>query len=110
MKKFTFGNLSFDRNSVPDDLRDLSTWPTVDHTALPEEVRASYAKREEAMRLFVEEVSLTIREIQEKTGIQGTQLPSLRRVGRHVAPGQAAVRRARASLRVLAQPSHVMRR
>jgi len=74
MKKFTFGNLSFDRNSVPDDLRDLSTWPTVDDTALSEDDRASYAKREEAMRLFVEELSLTIREIHEKTGIQGTQL------------------------------------
>jgi len=74
MKKFTFGNLSFDRNSIPDELHDLSTWPTVDHTALSEEDRLSYIKREEAMRLFVDEPTLTIREIQEKTGIQGSQL------------------------------------
>jgi len=74
MKKFTFGNLSFDRNSIPDDLRDLSAWPSVDNTALSENDRISYANREEAIRLFVEDLSFTIRDIQDKTSIQGTQL------------------------------------
>jgi hypothetical protein len=45
MKSFAFGSLNFDRQSVPDELRDMEVWPSVDEIALGEAGRDVYRRK-----------------------------------------------------------------
>lgn len=69
MKSLAFGSLSFDRQSIPDDLKDWAAWPAVDHMALPESQRQVYRARELAIRKFVDSPQISIREICNGSGI-----------------------------------------
>lgn len=74
MKRLAFGSLSFDRSSIPDELRDLSLWPAVDPTALSAEARKGYLAREKAVRGFVEAPDATIFDICKASGIGASSL------------------------------------
>ena len=70
MKELIFGTLRFSRGDVPDSLRNLQSWPTVDHMALSEKNRASYKARCEALRLFLDETLVPVSAITDATGVQ----------------------------------------
>ncbi len=69
MSKILFGNLSFDRFSIPENLRDVSAWPAVDVKALDEESRANFVARQDALVLFIESPSVSLAEIKRQTGV-----------------------------------------
>ena len=50
MKSFAFGSLNFDRQSVPEELRDMAVWPSVDEIALGETDRDVYRRKELAIK------------------------------------------------------------
>ncbi|MDB5916791.1 MAG: hypothetical protein JWR40_1025 [Massilia sp.] len=80
MKDLLFGSLSFSRGDVPDSLRQLESWPTVDHMAMSEEVREDFKSRCEAIRLFLDETTMPVSSITAVTGIQrGTLYRLLKR-------------------------------
>lgn len=74
MKELAFGKLRFDRLSIPEHLRDLQNWPTVDTTALSDADRASYNRRCEAIQIFLEETQTPVTIILERTGINRSSL------------------------------------
>lgn len=69
MRKMSFNAVQFDRASVPDELRDLSTWPSVDITALDDDDAQTFKARQKALELFVLEPSRSMRSIQSTTGV-----------------------------------------
>ncbi|AKJ29432.1 hypothetical protein [Caldimonas brevitalea] len=69
-----WGRLPTTRSAIPELLNDLTRWPTVDEDALPEAHRDNYRRREEAVRLFVQERDLPLQEIFQRTGVQRAQL------------------------------------
>jgi putative transposase len=70
MKALAFGQTQFDRASIPDSLRDLSAWPSVDETAISnEDDKATFRARREAIRVFVEEPNTSLLEIHRRTGV-----------------------------------------
>lgn len=69
MSRIAFGDLSFDRGSIPEHLRDLSAWPTVDVTALEEEDQADFTARQTAIHLFIEHPHMSLASIKRQTGI-----------------------------------------
>jgi putative transposase len=80
MKELLFGGTSFSRGDVPDSLRQLESWPTVDHMAMSEEVREDFKSRCEAIRLFLDETTMPVSSITAVTGIQrGTLYRLLKR-------------------------------
>lgn len=74
MKQLAFGSLCFDRSSIPEELRDLSVWPTVDQTGLSSDARQLYLARESAIRSFVDQPDITIREICNLSGVSASSL------------------------------------
>lgn len=58
-----------DRASIPEHLRDISTWPTVDPSALDDRERSVFLARQQAIFLFLNEPGLTMRAIQVQTGV-----------------------------------------
>lgn len=77
MKTFNSADRNFTRGTIPSELGDLSLWPTVDQTALPEEVLASFCNRVEAIRLFVEHSSVSLADIERKTGVPRQRIEGL---------------------------------
>jgi putative transposase len=69
-----WGDLSVKRSAIPELLRDLSGWPTVDITALSTEERTRFQAKSEAIRLFVEEPDVRISEITQRTNVHREQL------------------------------------
>jgi hypothetical protein len=69
MNKVLFNNAKFDRASVPDELRDLSSWPTVDISALNLDKALTFRARQRALELFVLEPERSMRSIQTATGV-----------------------------------------
>lgn len=63
MKSFAFGSLNFDRQSVPEELRDMTVWPGVDEIALGETDRDVYRRKELAIRQFLLEPDVSVQEI-----------------------------------------------
>lgn len=69
MTKIVFGQAGFDRASIPDHLRDLSSWPSVDVSALNENDRTVFIARQRAIELYVHNPYLSLLAIQNQTGI-----------------------------------------
>jgi putative transposase len=74
MTEIAFGQLRFDRGSIPGHLRDLSAWPTVDVSALDEGDRASFTSRRRAIELFVEYPNMSLSSIKSQTGVDPKSL------------------------------------
>lgn len=74
MKTLAFGSLSFDRLSIPEQLKDWNAWPAVDQTALPAAKKQVYTARERAIRNFVDDPELSIRAICRSTGVAPSSL------------------------------------
>jgi hypothetical protein len=74
MKSLAFGQAKFSRTSIPESLQDLSTWPTVDITALSAHDQEVFKARSEAIALFVEDTHLSLKEIHRRTGIRSSVL------------------------------------
>lgn len=70
MTKLTFGRVSFDRNSIPENLQDLSGWPSVDLSALDEADQAVFAARRHAIELYVGNPHLSLSAIKKATGVE----------------------------------------
>ncbi len=70
MKELIFGSVRFSRSGVPESLRHLESWPTVDHMAMPEKDRENFKSRCEAIRLFLDETTMPVSSITATTGIQ----------------------------------------
>ncbi len=85
MTGLIFGVLQFDRASIPPELADLQTWPSVDERVLKGDHGAIYLKRAEAVQLFVREPGVTLKEITNRTGIDRKSIVRLfkRCVDRH---------------------------
>ncbi|WP_284077779.1 hypothetical protein [Herbaspirillum aquaticum] len=58
-----------DRESIPDYLRDVASWPSVDPSALSDTERAVFYARQQAISLFLTEPGMTMRAIQLSTGV-----------------------------------------
>lgn len=69
MTKFAFGQVSFDRGSIPDNLRDLSAWPSVDMSALSEDDQAVFVARQTAIELYIQSPNLSLIAIRDQTGV-----------------------------------------
>ncbi|WP_348698108.1 hypothetical protein [Duganella fentianensis] len=69
MTKHTVGQVHFDRFSIPDTLQDLSLWPSVDMTALTNEDLATFAARQRAIELYVQNPKLSMKAINQQTGV-----------------------------------------
>ncbi|MFM0632809.1 TolC family protein [Paraburkholderia xenovorans] len=69
MKMMAFGELRFDRESIPAELRDVASWPGADDGALSSEARHVLQRRIQAMALFVDG-HLSLREIGRVTGLR----------------------------------------
>lgn len=69
-----WGKLPITRSAIPEGLADISGWPSVDPTAIPEERQAQFDQNVEAVRLFVEEPEVTIAEIKRRTRVHPEQL------------------------------------
>jgi putative transposase len=70
MSKLTFGDVSFDRSSIPENLQELSAWPSVDLSALDEADQAVFAARRRAIELYVENPQLSLAAIKKATGVE----------------------------------------
>lgn len=77
MRTLVFGETQFDRLSIPENLRYLSNWPTVDSTAISEKYRAKFIANCEAIRLLIEEEHISLVRIREMTGIHPKTLYQL---------------------------------
>ena len=73
---FIFGQIRFDRASIPDVLADFEQLPTVDESAFSQrpEVKEAYKRNLEAYRLFVVEKNIPLRQIHTLTGVDPKQL------------------------------------
>ncbi|MEC4718398.1 hypothetical protein RY831_04525 [Noviherbaspirillum sp. CPCC 100848] len=69
MKTHPFGRTSFSRDSFPDELRDLSVWPSVDVSALGEADRTRFLSRRRAIELYIENPQVPLADINVATGI-----------------------------------------
>jgi prepilin-type processing-associated H-X9-DG protein len=69
MKMMAFGELRFDRESIPAELRDVASWPGADDGALSREARDVLQRRIQAMALFVDGHA-SLREIGRVTGLR----------------------------------------
>lgn len=69
MTKFAFGQVNFDRGSIPEYLRDLSAWPSVDVSALSEDDQAVFVARQTAIELYIQNPNLSLIAIRDQTGV-----------------------------------------
>lgn len=69
-----WGNLPIKRSAIPESIADLASWPTVDKSALDPNAAETYARQDEAVRLFVEEKGLPLNGIAKRTGVHREQL------------------------------------
>lgn len=69
MKEFVYGKHKITRRSIPAELSDLSTWPSVDVNVFSKKDLAAFEDRAEAIRLFVENPEIVIAEIFKITGV-----------------------------------------
>lgn len=69
MTNITFDKARFDRASFPEQLCDLSLWPTVDISALSQSDAVVFTARREAIELYIREPLLPLKVIQSKTGV-----------------------------------------
>jgi hypothetical protein len=67
--KFAFGQVNFDRGSIPENLRDLSAWPSVDVSALSEDDKAVFVSRQTAIELYIQNPNLSLIAIRDQTGV-----------------------------------------
>jgi putative transposase len=67
--KFAFGQVSFDRGSIPENLRDLSAWPSVDVSALSEDDQTVFVARQTAIELYIQNPNLSLIAIRDQTGV-----------------------------------------
>ncbi|WP_076591363.1 hypothetical protein [Herminiimonas arsenitoxidans] len=74
MKSLIYGNKPFSRDTIPDELRDLSTWPTVDITALSPEKQDDFKSRAEAIRIFIEAPYVSLASLKNVTGVHPQSL------------------------------------
>lgn len=74
MKTFAFGSLRFQRESIPDEIKDWSVWPMVDELSLDEDERKAYQSRERAIRCFVDNPEMRIADICRETGVSTSTL------------------------------------
>jgi len=72
-----YGQARFDRNSLSSELRDLTTWPTVDHTHLPEAEKATYLRRLAAISRYIEKPDISASIIARETGVDRKTLSRL---------------------------------
>lgn len=63
------GACRHDRQSIPDALKRLDTWPTVDTTALPPSRRNTYNQRCQAVTLYLTVPELSVASITTQTGV-----------------------------------------
>lgn len=70
MKTHAFGKANFSRDSFPDELRDLSTWPSVDIGALDDTDRTVFLSRRRAIELYVENPEVSLAIIKSQTGVE----------------------------------------
>jgi prepilin-type processing-associated H-X9-DG protein len=73
MKMMAFGELRFDRKSIPAELHDVASWPGADDVALSSEARDVLQRRIQAMALFVDG-HVSLREIGRATGLRFNDL------------------------------------
>ncbi|MFM0082804.1 hypothetical protein P0D72_28625 [Paraburkholderia sediminicola] len=73
MKMMAFGELRFNRESIPAELRDVASWPGADDGALSSEARDVLQRRIRAMALFVDGHA-SLREIGRVTGLRFNDL------------------------------------
>ena len=71
---FQCGELRFDRNSIPDSVSDVESWPTVDINALSDADRKSYECRRMAVTLYLQDRELSLTAIQQRTGVHRTKI------------------------------------
>ncbi len=69
MRAMVSGTLRFDRRSIPAELSDISQWPTADDSGLDGDARSLFARRIQAMTLFVDG-STSLRAIGSETGLR----------------------------------------
>ena len=69
-----WGKLPIKRSAIPELLSDVSRWPTVDASSLPAAANETYTRREEAVRIFIEESDVTLVEIRKRTGVHREQV------------------------------------
>lgn len=69
MTTFSFNKVRFDRASIPQQLSDLSSWPSVDVSALSESDAAVFTSRRTAIEMFIDEPLLPMKVIHAKTGV-----------------------------------------
>jgi len=69
MRAILSGTLRFDRRSIPAELADIGQWPTADDSGLEEDARSLFARRIQAMTLFVDG-STSLRAIGRETGLR----------------------------------------
>ena len=69
MTEFAFDKLRFSRASFPEQLSDLTTWPSVDVSALKDSEALVFTSRREAIELYIGEPLLPLKIIQSKTGV-----------------------------------------
>lgn len=69
MRAMVFGAHRFDRRSIPAEFADLSQWPGADEGALDERGRELFARRVQAMTLFVE-ADMPLHAIARETGVR----------------------------------------
>jgi putative transposase len=69
MTEFAFDKLRFNRASFPEQLSDLTTWPSVDISALSQSDAVVFASRRQAIELYIGEPLLSMRTIKSKTGV-----------------------------------------
>lgn len=69
MTRLAFGQISFDRGSIPENLQDLSVWPSVDISALNENDQAVFTARQKAIELYVQNPLLSLVAIKNQTGV-----------------------------------------
>lgn len=74
MKSLLYGGIQFNRDSVPKGLRDLSTWPTVDITALSPANQQIFQSKVEAIRIFIESPFVSVSAIKQVTGVHPQSL------------------------------------
>jgi putative transposase len=65
-----FGKVNFDRGSIPEHIRDLSSWPTVDLTALNTEDQVIFIARRSAIELYVDNAHISLVNIKKQTGVE----------------------------------------
>ena len=64
-----YGELRFDRRALPQDLKDLSIWPSVDFTHLPPIEQEAFQQRYRAICLFIENPTMTVAAIARESGV-----------------------------------------